>query len=408
MSVTVTNENGRYLIRAYWTQVLPNGKRRHCETKRRLPEGTTLAQAERMRRIAEGRLAEGVEPFGSKKTPIPKGIDANLFTLGQWYEARFLPEKRVSVKPRTIEIYEASWQRIEPVLGNLIMGSITREDVRQFFVRVQEGADLARNTIDQIYRNLSAIFNHAIDLEKLDRNPCRGARKVFAQARPQVEENPLTPHEYLEFMQAVRARFPDYYSMFLCLFHTAMRPMEAAGLQWGDVDFNARRISIRRQVRRDGSVQTIKTNRVDTVPLSDELAQEFVRWQKEAKASWFKKGMPCPVWLFPNRAGNPRDMCNLRERQWKACLKQIGATPRALYCTRHTTPTLLIQVLDVNIKVVQKIMRHKKISTTLDRYGHLYSGDAHRAINRLSELGKILGGIGRNSAENAPFGGGNP
>jgi integrase len=52
--------------------------------------------------------------------------------------------------------------------------------------------------------------------------------------------------------------------------------------------------------------------------------------------------------------------------------------------TRHTAASLMIQA-GYPPKMLQEIMGHASITTTLDLYGHLYPGEMDRYADRLNE-----------------------
>ena len=59
----------------------------------------------------------------------------------------------------------------------------------------------------------------------------------------------------------------ENYVLTLLLFHTGLRASEAAGLQWPDVDFRGRFITVRRQYK-DGKVIRTKTKKIRKVDIS--------------------------------------------------------------------------------------------------------------------------------------------
>ena len=52
---------------------------------------------------------------------------------------------------------------------------------------------------------------------------------------------------------------------------------------------------------------------------------------------------------------------------------------------RHTTASFLIDQGN-NLKIVQEVMRHKDIKTTVSRYGHLFRGKKKAAIAGLGKF----------------------
>ncbi|MEE8585881.1 MAG: tyrosine-type recombinase/integrase [Acidobacteriota bacterium] len=379
MGVTTRQrKNGNWTVYANWT----DGKG-HQRANRSV--GKSAKEADM---VARGRLLMGKEPFGEE--PERKRPAGSRITLADYFEFHFLREVEAYGRPKTVAIYRGNFRLyIGPKLGRLALTGLTRDDVRDFVLGLlaerRNGRPLARNTVGMIYRNLSAILNHAVDSEKIIRSPCasKRIRKLLNGAPPAEEVEPLTRGEVDDFLDAASRLCPDFHTLFLCAFHTGMRPGELSGLKWGDIDFERQAIRVRRSVDQYGRVQDTKTEESKKpIAMSRALAQSLTAHRADQKKCWFARGRKMPDWVFPNRAGKPRSMQNVRTREWAKCLDAAGIARRKLYATRHTTATLLIS-LGANPKVVQRILRHRSITTTLDCYGHLYPDDAAEAVNRL-------------------------
>jgi integrase len=63
------------------------------------------------------------------------------------------------------------------------------------------------------------------------------------------------------------------------------------------------------------------------------------------------------------------------ERAWKA----VGLERVTLHNGRHTFASILIAA-GVNAKALSTFLGHANISTTLDRYGHLFPGSGDEAV----------------------------
>lgn len=65
--------------------------------------------------------------------------------------------------------------------------------------------------------------------------------------------------------------------------------------------------------------------------------------------------------------------------------KKIGMPFVNVHMLRHTTATLLLESGE-NPKVVQELLGHASISTTLDIYSHVIPGLKQQAVTKLTEL----------------------
>ncbi|GMU78161.1 MAG: hypothetical protein AMXMBFR46_09560 [Acidimicrobiia bacterium] len=65
---------------------------------------------------------------------------------------------------------------------------------------------------------------------------------------------------------------------------------------------------------------------------------------------------------------------NLARRVWKPALTAAELS-EGLHALRHTCPALLV-AQGAHPKAIQSHLGHRSITTTLDRYGHLFE-DAH-------------------------------
>lgn len=72
---------------------------------------------------------------------------------------------------------------------------------------------------------------------------------------------------------------------------------------------------------------------------------------------------------------------------YHATLKRIGVRDLPPYSCRHTTGTEAARQ-NLNAAIVQKIMRHAKISTS-QKYIHLGADDAHRGVNAIAHNDKL-------------------
>ena len=83
--------------------------------------------------------------------------------------------------------------------------------------------------------------------------------------------------------------------------------------------------------------------------------------------------------------GTALRLSNWRQVTFLPIRARAGLSGRfRIHDLRHTVASLMIQA-GYPPKMVQEIMGHASITTTLDLYGHLYAGDMDRYADRLGD-----------------------
>ena len=145
------------------------------------------------------------------------------------------------------------------------------------------------------------------------------------------------------FLGTVLENSPRSFALFLTAIHTGMRLSELAGLQWGDVDFRGKFLTVRRQVVY-GRIQRTKTDKIRRIDMSDSLMEALRRHRKARREEWLKKGVnQIPRWVFSNKEGNPPDMHNVKNRHFYPNLAKAGLRRIRFHDLRHTFASLLVQ-----------------------------------------------------------------
>jgi integrase len=89
--------------------------------------------------------------------------------------------------------------------------------------------------------------------------------------------------------------------------------------------------------------------------------------------------------VFPNEAGRPLDLGNLRGRAWCKLAQAIGVPQSTPYWLRHTVATQLLAAGE-NPKVVAERLGHASTAMVLDVYGHVLEGMQTSATEKLGAL----------------------
>jgi integrase len=158
------------------------------------------------------------------------------------------------------------------------------------------------------------------------------------------------------------------------------------GLRWGeaialrvcDIDFMRRRIDVRRAFSDVGGkvvLGTPKSHVARTVPLPRFLAADL--------AASVEGKNPDDL-VFTTVSGSMVRSGNRRQKVFLPARKQAGVSDRfRIHDLRHTA-ALMIRA-GYPPKMLQEILGHASITTTLELYGHLYPGDMDKYADRLGD-----------------------
>jgi integrase len=250
---------------------------------------------------------------------------------------------------------------IVPFFGQRAVDRIERGDV-EGFAQALARAGAAANTRVNVLNLLSAMFDLAVDRGWVVRNPVRGVpRPRGGSADPDIRY--LTIDEVEALLRAVpsdelgRTERPLYLTAAM----TGMRQGELLALRWGDVDWEAKRIRVRRSYVR-GEFGTPKSRRSSrSVPLTDRLAAEL---QHHWGSSPNQRDVDL-VFAHPasRKHDTPLDGSKVLKR-FKRALVRAGVREVRFHDLRHTFGTRMAAA-GVPMRTLQEWMGHRDFATTL-------------------------------------------
>jgi integrase len=354
------------------------------------------------------------EPAAEKESSSP--------TLKQFVDDTMYPLWEASLSAGSVTRYETSFRlHILSALGDFRLEELTRDRIKKFVVsllrksaekrtrdeeRQKEEAErrLSKDSIRLIVAALRVALTEAVEKNIISSNPATRLGKLYKEAGQDHEEvDPFSADEVPILLEATKAHFgTDNYVVMLAAFHTGMRAGELAGLQWPDIDFRNRFITVRRQYK-DGDHKKTKTKKMRKIDISDVLLEELKTLKKRRQREYLGRGqneIPVTVFLSPGRIiweegeqvgraeGQPLDMDNWRNRIfWKACDK-ANVRRRRLHDTRHSFASILLMNGE-SPAYVKDQLGHSSIKMTVDIYGHWIPGANRQAVNKLPSLSTI-------------------
>ena len=228
----------------------------------------------------------------------------------------------------------------------------------------------ARSTCAKIRNLMSVLFNHAWRYELFDRNPIKLVRQ---SAKRRTAPNVLIPAEINLLLDnlALRER-----TLVLLAASTGLRQSEMFALKWGDIDFSQGTMNVTRSIAY-GIVGRCKTEASQKpVPVHPILAAALTHWRDHCR---YREP---DDWVFANehhRGHHPYWGQVILRRLIRPVAERIGIKKRIGWHTfRHTYSTLLRSV-GTEFKVMQELLRHSSLRSTIDIYTQAVTPAKHAA-----------------------------
>ena len=242
-------------------------------------------------------------------------------------------------------------------------------------------------TIRLVHVVRASVMKAAEADDLLPHNPMNKI-KAAKKAPPQPKPKPvaMTADETQKFLDAAASRPEDF--MFRLAYFLGARPCEYLGLQWGDVDFKAQRITIQRslKLRRGGEFYTTppKTEEsVRTIALTPAFVKGLEDHRRRQRATG--KGWADKNFIFTDDAGDPLKMYAVRAVHKEICEEAGLPGTFKLKVSRHSCASALLND-GVPLKMVSDRLGHSSVAITADVYGVTDKDRQREVSERVEQL----------------------
>lgn len=324
-------------------------------------------------------------------------------------------ETKIGLRSSTKSNYVYLYNRyVRKGFGKKKIVEIKYSDVLFFYQSlIKEG--LSIGTVESVHGLLHPSFNMAVRDNIIRNNP---SDQVMAELKKKLKGRPeprhaLTFEQQQTFMAFLdRPEYSRWKPMFTVMFGTGVRVGELIALRWEDLDFDENKINVVHNItyyprldsgsRCEYEMNDPKTESgLRTIPMLDKVKQAFIdekQYQTETGNHNIMEMKGLTGFIFCNRFGSFHNQgsinreikrivndCNAREQ---VNARREGRQPVLVpsfscHIARHTFCTRLCEN-ETNIKVIQMIMGHKDIQTTLDIYAEVSESkkqDVFRQLN---------------------------
>lgn len=302
----------------------------------------------------------------------------DLFSM---YADNHLANLSVAHAKNTINLYR---NMVQPMFGHRTLEKITPKLVYDFLQdKIRDGH--SKSYVSKIRVCLSAPFNFGKRSGICTVNPCSDIVLTFNKKNIKENPNQAISDDDLRRFFAVSGR-SKYHNYFALLAETGLRPSEALGLKWTDVDGD--RLHVQRAITKyeQSRGKTDRANRI--VPLSDN-AVRILRNQSNNS-----------IWIFPTatESGYPNMESVVSAfkiiRRGTCVLSDDGSVVQppvdfTLYGFRHTFATKCVQSGMIP-STLQYIMGHESIEITLKYYVSVQDDDLKKAADIISSFNPFI------------------
>jgi integrase len=237
---------------------------------------------------------------------------------------------QANLRPGTLALYRTNLTKhVLPRLGRRRLASISPDAVAALIADMTR-AGYSPYTVKGVLSPLSRILGRAARAGEIPSNPVARLERGERPRLPDSEMRVLDTGEVERLLGAVEG-LRDRALIATAVF-TGLRKGELRGLRWGDVNFDAGEIHVRRQADRRGAEAETKTRRARrTVALMPALG----RLLREHRLASPLSSDEHPV--FASEAGTPLDSRNIDRRVFGPAVKRAGWTSHGCGSTTYGT-----------------------------------------------------------------------
>lgn len=340
------------------------------------------------KREAEARLAELIATTGSatykeeaKKTTVADICD-------DFYKAMELRHKRgekvVQSYLRTTKQHLDNWINptdessigFENGIGEKTLAELTTADVIKFRDDMRN-AEAGIVTTRRVLGTLSRTLKHGIETNKVGVNVAKGVRVIGKRDEGSERVTPPSKMALAAILNLAQTPI-DLRIRFAAA--TGLRASEQWALRWAHIDMENGHVSVETRVDAYGEFDTTKSGAGRrTVPIGKAMIDHLKTWKASSKHNGFDD------FVFTDSRGGFIRHTNFMKRDWKPLIAKTNAPDIGWHALRHYAISTWIEA-GLSPKAVQTLAGHASYAITMNRYGHLFPSDDHKAaFDRIAE-----------------------
>ena len=342
---------------------------------------TSKRNAEKQYRIFESEVKDAV----IKETSV---------RISEMIDDYISSRKRKGLRATSITGYEVIKKRIDETLGDPIAYKVTRKMVDDWIRKMDEEKNYSAKTIKNTVRFLSSCYQRYIDLDLLEKDPCKHADMPD---KPPKERIILTKDELRPFYDALckeKGEDLDFVVAIELMLFCGLRRSEVCGLTRKSIDMINRTVHVEdarhytggRYVTGEGT-KTVASDRVLALPefVFTDIMRLISLHEENARRG---RNLPEPDYLILGACGEPIYPGTLYF-QLKDFEKQYQLPDVNLHGLRHTYASML-KWSGRDLVEISNQLGHSQQTTTLNIYTHLFKDASIASRNIASEIEALI------------------
>lgn len=319
-------------------------------------------------------------------------------TVDEWFSL-WIDSIVCDLSPNTLRNYRERYKRnIQPIIGKMQLSAVKPMHCKMVLTRMDKA--YAGATIRQTYITMGTMFKAALMNGMIAKHPMDGVRYT-KPVRAVDDIKCLTVEEQNKFLAV--ARRSHNYNQYALILETGLRTGELVGLTWDAVDFEKRTLTVNKTLEyrhsagvwRAGPPKTQHSYR--TIPLTKRAFEILV--DEKMMEPYRKEDMSLLEESFPYidrrtgkemtlcmkdlvfinyRTGRPSKNSSYDTHLYKLC-DEAKINRFSMHALRHTYATRAIES-GMQPKVLQQLLGHASIKTTMDRYVHVTDDSLAKAV----------------------------
>ena len=281
---------------------------------------------------------------------------------------------------------------VRPLIGKHKLDKMTPALIQNKINEFINNESQKRQDYKSILSLMKRIFKYGVSLELLKTNPMERTliHSVKRETPAPKEIKYYDKNEFNLFVAKLNhLSFDEWKSSIISTYlrllaFTGMRSRECLALEWSDIDFKARTVTINKTLNRFDELElTPKTDSsIRTIELDTDTLNILNNWKKTQTEKSWELGIKPTQFIFYNFLKEKYYGYMYVSKAYRDICSEINIPNIGLHGLRHTHATLYVNA-GVDYKVIQERLGHENISMTMNIYAHALAETKRNSLDNV-------------------------